>query len=294
MGWDRQIVGSNGHQLRNNAKISAISQSVSTEYLIPVTSLLDNYFAFTLGWQHRKAEDTDSRIREGGMSHHIVWPSGWHHSYKLGIENETYRQGTQASTESFYVIPGDSWSHTRIIGDSRYPDGGHRIWFGVEGSTAALGSDTDFFRVVTGAKWFTLFARNHEFHTRLEAGAINAGDFSDVPVSQRFFTGGDQTVRGFDFESLAPKDSNDDLTGGRFLNVGSIEYRWRWRSQWFLALFTDIGRAYNSGREDFHKGAGAGLHWQSPVGPIRFDIAKPIGDRDQKNVQLHITMGPPV
>lgn len=290
LGWDRPLITSAGHQLHTEARVSKIEQRVSAEYRIPITNPLNHYLSVDGGWRSKKVEDTETQIWETSFSHHAVH-SGWQHVYKIGIEEEQYQQGNEPDETVFYVIPGSSWSRTQLKGDPHLPDGGHRLWLSLEASTEALGSDTDFFRVVSGARWFTLLGKRHEVHARLELGAVQAGTFDDVPPSRRFFTGGDQSIRGYDFESLAPKNDDGDLIGGQYLNVAGLEYRWRWKTRWFLALFTDVGRAYNDFNTNFNQGAGFGIHWQSPVGPIRFDIATPVDDAEHDGIRLHLTMG---
>lgn len=290
LGWNMPLISAHGHQWHSEARVSEIEQQVSTEYRIPISNPLNHYLSFDAGWRHKDVEDTETRVWQTSVAHHSIH-GGWQHTYKVGIEDETYRQGDEPTDEVFYVIPGASWSRTRLKGDPNLPDGGHKLWLGVEASTVTLGSDTDFLRLVTGARWFTLLAQRHEVHARLELGVVEAGQYEDVPPSRRFFTGGDQTVRGYDFESLAPKDDDGDLIGGRYLNVAGVEYRWRWKPRWFVALFSDFGRAYNETAAPFNQGAGVGLHWQSPVGPIRFDIATPVNNEEHDGIRLHLTMG---
>ena len=143
-----------------------------------------------------------------------------------------------------------------------------------------------------GAKWLKVWHDYHELQVRGEAGAISQSDVEKVPASRRFFTGGDQTVRGFSYLALAPRDDNGEAIGGRFMNVASVEYRYRLRDDWHLATFVDTGRAYTDQGDAFHTAVGFGVHWQTVVGPIRFDIARPISDPDYKAVHLHVTMGP--
>ena len=290
LGWDMPLITENGHQWHSEARMSEIEQQVSSEYRIPISNPLNHYLAFDAGWRRKHVEDTESRIWQTSFAHHAIH-RGWQHTYRVGIEDETYRQGDEPTEAVFYVVPGASWSRTRLQGDPNLPDGGYKVWLGLEASTMTLGSDTDFMRIVTGARWFTLVAERHEIHTRLELGLVEAAQYEDVPPSRRFFTGGDQSVRGYDFESLAPKDDDGDLVGGRYLNVAGLEYRWRWKPQWFLALFTDVGRAYNETGTPFNQGAGVGVHWQSPIGPIRFDVATPVDNSEQDGIRLHLTMG---
>jgi translocation and assembly module TamA len=120
-----------------------------------------------------------------------------------------------------------------------------------------------------------------------------ASNIELIPASQRFFTGGDQTVRGYDYESLATTDANGELIGGRYLNVASAEYSFKVADRWRAAVFTDTGRAFNNRDEPWHKSIGIGARWLSPVGQIRVDFAVPIDD-EEKGWRLHIFIGPPL
>jgi translocation and assembly module TamA len=128
---------------------------------------------------------------------------------------------------------------------------------------------------------------------RAEIGTISTDNIDEIPATQRFFTGGDQTVRGYDFESLAPRDDKNQLIGGKYLNVASVEYSVKIGSQWRAAVFSDGGRAFNHGDEPWHKSVGIGARWLSPVGQIRVDLAFPYRD-EEKGWRLHIFMGPPL
>jgi translocation and assembly module TamA len=128
----------------------------------------------------------------------------------------------------------------------------------------------------------------------MEVGVLLNDDFDNVPLSKRFFTGGDQTVRGYNFESLSPRDSAGDLIGGDRLNVASVEYRWRFKPQWALALFVDSGRAYFDSSAPFRTGAGFGGRWFSPIGQVSVDLAFPISDAEYDGFQIHISMGPSI
>ena len=71
-----------------------------------------------------------------------------------------------------------------------------------------------------------------------------------------------------------------------------FEYRYQWLENWQLALFTDVGRAYRDTSEPERIGAGFGIRWISPIGPVSMDVALPIEDGEQSSPRLHIYMGP--
>ena len=111
-----------------------------------------------------------------------------------------------------------------------------------------------------------------------------------VPISERFFAGGDNSVRGYDYESLGPKDSNGEVAGGRYLVVGSAEYEHRLWGKWGAAVFYDAGNALDAIDDKLKHGAGIGLRWQSPVGPVRVDVASALSE-DNNPLRLHVTVG---
>ena len=123
---------------------------------------------------------------------------------------------------------------------------------------------------------------------RAEFGILLNEEFDNVPSSKRFFTGGDQTVRGYSYESLAPRASDGELTGGDFLNIASVEYRYRFKPEWAVATFVDTGRAYLNSDEPFNTGVGVGARWFSPIGQVSFDIAFPIDARYADGFQIHL------
>jgi translocation and assembly module TamA len=109
-----------------------------------------------------------------------------------------------------------------------------------------------------------------------------------IPSSFLFRTGGDQTVRGYAFESLGVKQG-DAVVGGRYLAVASVEHTHWFGASWGLAGFVDAGNAWDRGTP-FHAavGYGAGARFRTPVGPIRIDIAY---GRDTRKVRLHFSAG---
>lgn len=144
------------------------------------------------------------------------------------------------------------------------------------------------------AKWLTTFFQHHRVISRIEQGAIWVDDIQNIPPSIRFFTGGDQTVRGYSYESLSPRDSNGQLVGGQYLSVASIEYDYEIAENWRVALFVDSGTATNSykkGQVEWQTGAGPGIRWVTPLGPLKLDFAFAISEPGSP-WRIHFSMGP--
>ena len=126
---------------------------------------------------------------------------------------------------------------------------------------------------------------------RVQAGGIATTDFESIPPSLRFFAGGDQSVRGYDYQSLSPKNNQGDRIGGRYLVAGSAEYQYSIAEKWRLATFVDQGNSFNSLEfPSLKTGVGIGVRWVSPVGPLRLDLARALDD--DGGFRLHFSMGP--
>ena len=134
-------------------------------------------------------------------------------------------------------------------------------------------------------------ADKHQFLLRADGGAIIADRFEEVPLTMRFYAGGDQSVRGYDYKSLSPRDANGIAVGARYLTTGSAEYDYTFYPRWRLAFFSDIGNAFDSVSEQMKVGSGLGIRWVSPVGPIRLDLAWAVSEPG-KDFRVHFSMGP--
>jgi translocation and assembly module TamA len=111
--------------------------------------------------------------------------------------------------------------------------------------------------------------------------AAGAGEFS-LPPDQRFYAGGSGTIRGYRYQSVGPLFPNGNPIGGTAINAGSVEFRQRIGTNFGTAVFLDAGnvsKSLNPISGTLKTGAGAGLRYYTPIGPIRLDIALPLQRR---------------
>lgn len=307
--WERPALNDRGHNLLAQLEVSQVAQEVVTQYRIPRGQPQDEFVSWDTGWQHKEVEDVETSVLTTGLSYHQVFGDSWRYSLHVDLENETFQQGDLPEETSTYVIPSARISRRFFDGDATDPNFGYRYWLHLGFSDQNLGSDTDFQRLNTGLNTILTFYERHSLLTRLEYGLVQTNQFGEVPISQRFFTGGDQSVRGFDFEMISPRDANGDRTGGQVLNVASVEYRYRVLPNWQAAAFVDTGRSYLEDDDvsfddaeqaisfvgdDFRTGAGLGVRWKSPVGFIAVDVAAPINDPFEDGVRFHLYLGTPL
>ena len=158
------------------------------------------------------------------------------------------------------------------------------------GASKALLSDVNVLQTNLDARYLQTLGEKSRLVSRASLGGTWTNDFDRIPPSMRYFAGGDRTIRGYTFENIGTRDAGDNNIGGRYLAVGSLEYEYYFKPEWAAAAFVDAGDAYIHDPK-IKVGAGAGVHWQSPVGPIKLDVAHGFDKKYGDKVRLHISIG---
>ena len=152
-------------------------------------------------------------------------------------------------------------------------------------------SDVSFLQAVVRGKYIRPLGADGRVLVRADLGTSLVSAFDQLPASVRFFTGGDTSVRGYELESIGPRNEEGDVIGGKNLAVGSIEYEHRIKDKWSVAAFVDAGDAFDTELPELRIGAGAGVRWQSPIGPVRVDLAHGFQEPGDL-IRLHLIIGP--
>lgn len=131
---------------------------------------------------------------------------------------------------------------------------------------------------------------------RGSVGVVSGEKSADVPPSVRFYSGGGGSVRGYSYQSLGPRNDDNDPLGGGSLIETSVETRWKVADEWGVVAFVDGGTVYEDvfadTGETMRWGAGLGFRYYTAVGPVRFDVAVPLNPRkDDDDFQLYISIG---
>ncbi|QTP61229.1 outer membrane protein assembly factor [Billgrantia antri] len=289
-GWNQPWINRYGHSLEHDLFLSQPEQQFSGTYLLPLDDPLRDQYRFQYGLRHRDNEDTQSNEATVELARRWEFDNRWVQTLFMRATYEDFTQGGEDESVFLYY-PGVSWSRTRTR-DPRFPTWGDRQRITLEYSDTAWGSDADFLRMTGNTEWIRMLGDDLRFVTRLALGAIETDDFSQIPPSLRFFTGGDRSVRGYGYETLAPRNEEGLLRGGQQMLAGSLEVQRRVTGNWWGAAFVDSGDAFDDWwPEQLNTGAGLGVRWISPVGPVRFDIAHPFDD-EENSWRLHFAIGP--
>ncbi|WP_245480420.1 autotransporter assembly complex family protein [Neorhizobium sp. NCHU2750] len=125
------------------------------------------------------------------------------------------------------------------------------------------------------------------FAGRLGAGSIiGTGDLADIPVTRRFYQGGGGSVRGYSYREISPYNKDNDALGGKSYVLASFETRVKVTEKVGIVPFMDVGTVATEIVPDFsdiRAGAGVGLRYATPFGPIRLDFAIPLKRYDGGN-----------
>jgi len=291
LGFTRHYINNRGHRLESRARVSPVRQTLNARYEIPLADPLNDSLSLATGWENEDVEDARSERYTLALARRQQFSSGWVRTQSIRWLDERFTAGEDRG-DAQLLLPGLAFSRTRSRGGIDPYRGDHQS-YSVEGSWREFVSDVDIARLRLSNTWLRSLGEAHRFQLRADLGAIATNDFDRTPASLRFFAGGDQSVRGFAYRSLGPEDSNAEVTGGRYLATGSAEYSYAVRGNWRAATFIDAGNAFNEpDAVDAEVGAGFGLRWSSPVGPLRLDFAWGIS-RDDPPFRVHISVGPP-
>ncbi|MDH3871937.1 MAG: autotransporter assembly complex protein TamA [Gammaproteobacteria bacterium] len=287
LGWENRRVNRYGHRMGASLRGSEIGSELKANYSLPLANPRSDRLEFTAGIVDEDTDTTDSTLHKFAIGRRVA-RGRWRETLSLSYEREDYNVGLTDESTSL-LIPGISYSQVRA--DNRLvANRGWRLQFDLRGAAEQLLSDTSFVQSELRGKWIHGLGERGRIITRAEAGTTWIDEDNLLPVSVRFFAGGDQSVRGYDYQELGPRDASGDVVGGRHRVFGSLEYEHRIKGNWGLAAFVDTGNAFDSFSDGLETGAGIGLRWKSPIGMVRIDVASAVSQ--DNGLRLHFTLGP--
>jgi translocation and assembly module TamA len=188
-------------------------------------------------------------------------------------------------------MPGLRYSEDRYDNLIR-PTRGYRFSLETRGTHQYIGSSTGLLQFLAEGGVLIPMPWRLSLQVRGKTGITALKDsLSDLPPTLRFFAGGDQSVRGYSYQSLGPRADNGDVVGGTHLLFGSIELERALFKDWGVSIFYDAGNAFDTFQDmRLAEGAGAGLHYYTPVGSLNLYLARQIGV-SKPSFHIHFTVG---
>ncbi len=289
LGYINRRRNDRGHQFESRLFGSAVKSELTASYRWPLRDPRKEWFSVNAGAQREDTDTSENDTFKLGIQRTRSLSTRWIETHYADFAYERFTIGDQ-DTDSRLVIVGVSREST-VGRNFRRTVRGRRLHLDLRGATDALGSDTNFLQFTASGTWLRPLGEKNRAILRTKLGTTVLDKLTELPASVRFFAGGDRSVRGYDFESLGPRDDAGLVIGGSRLVELSIEFDRLFRENWAVAAFVDTGSAFRGSEPEFSTGAGIGLRWYSPVGPVRFDVAHPFDDPDQ-DFRIHISLGP--
>jgi len=296
IGWEDRRVNPSGHRMRSELRASDLDTSASLTYVIPWTDPALEKLSYGLRvFNEQKADvETEGATLKAALTQ---VRGNWQRVLSVALDRTEDRiasvaGGTPVVTRdrSTLLVPGISYARLPpdFLGVNAVPRG-----FQAEllGSTTSFGSDTNFLRFTVQDDRTFRFADKWAVRLRARVGASAVGDFEELPAPYRFFTGGDNSVRGYDYNELSPLDANGNRIGGRHLLVGSVELQRSLPRNLVGAVFVDAGNAFDKFGDPLEYSAGVGLRYRLPFLSIGIDVAQSLSDTS-RNPRFHINFTP--
>lgn len=175
------------------------------------------------------------------------------------------------------------------------PTKGFRLSGRLSPEISLEGSAFGYARMQVDASAYQSVASSVVLAGRIRLGTIAGAPRDAIAPSRRFYAGGGASVRGYSYQSIGPRDPNNDPIGGRSLTEFSIEARVKAFGNFGVVPFLDGGNIYTSPLPKFTQfrfGTGIGLRYYSSFGPIRIDVGTPINRQPgDSRVAVYVSLG---
>lgn len=291
-------------QLGFTARASTIRRTLAADFLQPHWPLDETRSRLLLTFEDDD-EDTYT-LAQGRASPRLEWQATSHllgfAAYRIerdrltDVDNRVARALAPDATPHYATVSGLAfgldWNHTD---DLNNPTRGWILGGEVDPVGGALGGNVSFVRLVGTLRLYVPLLWRLGIATRVRAGTMEPiADSDEIPLWERFYAGGIDSVRGYARRRVGPLVDDEPL-GGRSLLDCSFELRRPVTKALAVAVFLDGGQLSLDSFDlptDLQFGTGFGLHVTTPIGPIRFDIGFPLDRRGDDNAwQLHVSVG---
>lgn len=296
--WELRRINRHGHRGEVAIKASEIEQSFESSYQIPGAFPRTDVLSFNTAYDRK---DNDTTQSETGLigAQRTQTRGGWREAISLTFQREDFTVGLDKGISNL-VVPGVSYE--RVKADDRiFTTRGYRLFGSLQGASASALSDSSFLQASIEGKAIRTVGERNRLIGRAQVGYTQTDEFRELPPRFRFFAGGDRSVRGYAYQGLGEFDTAGNVIGGEALLVGSLEYEYRLPDlrifnkfsleKFGLAAFYDAGNACHDFSCELEQGAGVGIRWLSPIGPIRADVAWALTEPGHP-LRFHLNIGP--
>ncbi len=297
--WQLRNLTGRGDSLTVGAQAATVESRLETTYRRPnIGGRYSRDLSLSAGVT---SQQTDAYDLAGGaievtleeqLSRTVRASVGLELGYASIEDHITLNAGT--GSRDIYILAGSATAEYVGVRDILDPQDGLRARVSIEPGVTTGDTDISFTRVSLEASIYEpLWSDRLIGALRVRTGSVFGP--STVPPDRLFFAGGGGSVRGYEYQSLSPRDGTGAIIGGRSLAEVTGEVRWRMSNTLGFVGFVDAGVAGPDTEPDFsgmRAGVGIGVRYYAGFGPLRADIAVPMDKREgDADVQFYISIG---
>lgn len=285
---NRRWTGQNGKQFKASARWAENLSGISLKLISPRKKPEDDTLVYNIDLRQDKNDDVSSVGIDIGGKFTRKRANDWIYSLSTNLLLDKTQVEDEEEVNSRLLLFGVGLEKIKAD-DLLYPNDGWHLRFSLKTALKGFVSDQDVTQFESLAKRIKTNDIGR-FVGRLHIGSTLVNDFDRLPKRLRFFAGGANSVRGYDYESLGRVNDKGKVIGGKNLLDLSLEYQYPIDDTLSAAAFVDAGNAFDDwGSYAIKVGMGVGVRWRSPVGPVRIDLASP--REDLKDVHLYLSIG---
>ncbi len=296
--WERRNLTGRGDSLSIETSIATLNSSIETTYLRPNVGRYGRDVSLTATVENIETDAYD--LTGGGLKATVEEQFTPRFLASLSGEatyasiNDERARALGVSRRNVYLLSAALTGEYIGVRDILDPQDGLRARVAIEPGVTFGDTEIGFTRLTGEASIYgDAFTDSLTAALRGRLGAVLGPD--GAPPDRLFFAGGGGSVRGYEYQSLSPRNAAGDLVGGRSLVEVSAELRWRYSNSLGFVGFLDAGAAgelIDPPFEDMRMGAGFGVRYYAGFGPIRADIAVPLDKREgDSDFQIYLSIG---
>lgn len=277
-----------GHGAEVELGASPLERRVGGRYTIPLATRSGTVLSAGAEYVSRDPPTSESDRLVGSLRH-ARRRGPFLETLGLTAHHEVFEVGGTSGTTNL-VRAGASWEIVRL--DERLLLAhGWRGGMAVRGAVRGVLADVGFLQIRAGGVAARRLGSRTRLLARVDAGHTITDDFPRLPPSLRFFAGGDETVRGYEYQTLGAHDAEGRVIGGTSLVTAGVEVDRILSGRIGVAAFWDVGGAGRGSSLQLEHGAGLGLEYITPAGTARIYGALALS-RPGTPFRIHVLFGP--
>ena len=282
-----------GRAHTDNLKLVQSMKSTQGDYTYTVPALFGTFTDGTARLFGLRREEYSFVRQEYGANVSLLWPlprlglavtTGYTFKHLRNSDNEL---ATRATDETQADISSLDLGVVRERRDNPLrPRRGYKLSLQVEAANRLLGGQVVYQQTVLGASYHTSWGKGRWVHAGFSHGVVttfSAADDTDLPVSVRFYPGGDGSIRGYRKGAAAPRDAAGLFVGAKSYVQANLELEQALTAKWSVVAFADaLGTAVSLRdypfAEELYSG-GLGVRYQTIIGPVRLEYGHNLNQR---------------